>query len=131
MLGMSVKVEDRTKRVEKATEKAAFKNIGHAAAAISKTAKQSIQVSPDPAPAGQPPHTRRRQLNRAIRYHVDKQKQEAVIGPQASVVGEAGAAHEFGETFHGQDFQERPFMWPALEKNVDRFGSSFKGSIGE
>ena len=82
------------------------------------------------APAGQPPHTHKgAQLRRAVRY--DATKEDAVIGPMASIVDEAGAAHELGGEFHGQIFDERPFMEPALEKNLDRFHSDWGGSIGD
>jgi len=70
------------------------------------------------------------QLPRAIVYDNDKESDTAVIGPRESVVGTSGEAHEFGGDYKGQDFPERPFMGPALDKNIDRFASSFAGSIG-
>ncbi|MCI0361639.1 MAG: hypothetical protein L0211_24410 [Planctomycetaceae bacterium] len=131
MIGIDVQIVERFTRVKAAADRAAFRNLGHAAASISKTAKASIERSDEPSDPGQPPHSRRAQLPRAIRFDVDKGKQEAVIGPRASIVGESGAAHELGEVFHGQDFDERPFMLPALEDNLDRFASDWAGSIGE
>lgn len=131
MIGFTVKTEDTTKRVADAAERAAFRNVGHAAAAIRKTAAESIIVDEGPSAEGTPPHTRRRQLNRAIRFDHDRKAQSAVVGPRASIVGEAGAAHEFGESFHGQMFEERPFMGPALDENQDRFADSWAGAIGE
>jgi len=131
MIGLTVKTEDHTKRVSDAADGAAFRNLGHGASRISRDAKDSIVVSPEPSEAGTPPHTRRRQLKRAIRYDNDRQAQEAVIGPMYSEVGEAGAAHEFGAVFKGTDFDERAFMGPALEKNADRFADDWVGSIGE
>lgn len=130
MIGLKVTTTDTTKAVADATEKAAFRNFGHAAARISKDAKASIEQAAGPSPAGSPPHTHKGKfLSRAIRY--DANKVSAVIGPRESIVGEVGAAHEFGDEHHGQDFPERPFMGPALDKNLDRFASDWAGSIGE
>lgn len=131
MFGLTFKSEDQTKRVEDAAEKAAFRNLGHAAATIRKTASESIQVAEGPSEPGTPPHTRRRQLKRAIKFDVGKSSETAVIGPEVSVVGEAGAVHEFGGEFRSQDYPARPFMEPALDNNLDRFASEWTGSIGE
>ena len=68
-------------------------------------------------------------MPRAIVYAADKES--AVVGPRHSVVGEAGAAHEFGEEFRGTDYPERSYMEPALDANLDRFAASWGGSIGE
>jgi hypothetical protein len=143
MIGLSFQLErDSTKRVLDAADKAAFKNLGHAASAIRKTAIESIKPAEGPSPPGTPPHThtagvtkkgklKKGHLPRAIVYDVDKAKQEAVVGPRASVVGESGAAHELGEEFRGDDYPERPYMSPALEANAPRFADEYAGSIGE
>lgn len=130
MFGATFKLIDTSKRVTAAADKAAFKNFAHAAARISKDAKASIENAPGPSSPGSPPHTHRGSfLRRGIRFAADKQG--AVIGPMASVVGEAGSAHEFGGEFKGNDFPERPFMGPALDQNLDRFAGEWAGSIGE
>lgn len=129
MFTVTVKTVDRTKRVKDASDKAAFRNFRHAAASIRKDAAAAIEVSPDPSPPGQPPHTKRRQLARAIRFDADKEG--AVIGPRASVVGQAGSVHELGGRYKGQEFPERPYMLPALERAIPRFAGSWQGSIGE
>ena len=130
MFGFEVQTEDQTKRVIEAVERAAFRNLGHAAATIRKDAVESIVVAEGPSPEGTPPHTRRRQLKRAIRFDYDRQELTAVVGPMASIVGESGAAHELGGEFRGEDFPERPFMVPAMERNLDRFAGDWAGSIG-
>ncbi len=131
MFGLTVQVDDQTKRVADAADTTTFRNLGHAAASIRKTAMAEITNAEGPSEPGTPPHSRRGQLRRAIKFDVDKASETAVIGPEASIVGEAGAAHEFGGEFRGQDYPERPFMEPALEANVDRFASEWAGSIGE
>lgn len=119
-------------KINEAVDRAAFRNLGHAAAAIRKDVVSTLQTAPGPSPAGSPPHTHKGAfLRRAIRFDYDKEAQEAVIGPMASIVGVAGQAHEFGGHHRGQNYPERAFMFPALERNVDRFSSEWEGSIGE
>ena len=140
MIGTGFQFVDQTKRVEKATDEAAFRNLPHAAAAIRKDAIESIKNESGASEPGTPPHThtggitkkgkvRKGNLQRAITFAADKES--AVIGPRESVVGLAGRAHELGEEFHGDDFPERPYMEPALEENLERFASEWAGSIGE
>ena len=129
MFGIKFRTVDRTKRVKGAADKAVFRNFGHAAASIRKDAVASIEVSPDPSTPGSPPHTRRRLLPRALRFDVDKQG--AVIGPMASVAGEVGHTHEFGGPYKGEDYPERSYMLPALERALPRFAGQWHGSIGE
>jgi hypothetical protein len=131
MIGIDIKTEDKTQRVTDATERATFRNLGHAVAAIRRDVVESIVVAEGPSPAGTPPHTRRRQLKRAIRFANDRAAQEAVVGPMASIVGESGRAHEMGGEFRGHDFPERPYMAPALEKNLDRFAGDWQSAIGD
>jgi hypothetical protein len=131
MIGTKVKVEPHTSRVAAAADRATFKNLGHAAARVMRDARAKFEKSAEPSEPGQPPHTRKGQMPRSIRFDVSRPAQSAVIGPRESIVGESGAAHELGETFHDDDFVERPFMLPALEDNVDRFASDWGYSIGE
>lgn len=131
MFGLTFQLEDNTKRVQDAADQATFRNLGHAAASIRKTAIEEIIVAEGPSDPGTPPHTRRRQLKRAIKFDNDKASQTAVIGPEYSIVGEAGAAHEFGDEFRGANYPERAYMGPALEANEERFASDWLGSIGE
>jgi hypothetical protein len=129
MFGLKFKLLNLTERVKAAADKAAFRSFSHAAASIRKDAVASIEVSPEPSPPGDPPHTRRRLLPRAMRFAVDKQG--AVIGPMASMAGQVGGTHEFGGQYKGEQYPERPFMFPALERGVPRFAGQWRGSIGE
>lgn len=130
MIGFLFNILNNFKRVDKAADVASFRNLGHAAARISKDAKASLVTAEGPSATGTPPHTHRgAYLRRAVRF--DANKESAVIGPRHSVVGEAGAAHELGEEFRGQDYPERAYMGPALKKNLPRFAQDWVGSIGE
>lgn len=130
MISVSVKTEFNAAPVEKAVEKATFRNFSHAAASISKDVKSTLEKAAGPSAPGTPPHTHKGQfLRRAIRYAADKEG--AVIGPMASIVGQAGAAHEFGGEFRGADYPERPFMEPALERALPRLAEGWSGSVGQ
>jgi hypothetical protein len=142
MIGLSVQVVDHMQRVADVAKKAEFRNLGHAAASIRKTEIESIKSAEGPSPSGTPPHThtsgvtksgrtKRGTLQKSFAYAVDRSAGLAVVGPRASIVGEAAAAHEFGGEFRGDDYPERPFAAPALEANLDRFASDWGGSIGE
>lgn len=131
---------DNTPAVQKATDDGSFKNVAHAAAAIRKDAIASIKPGDGPSPPGTPPHTqtsgvskkgkvKRGKLPRSILFAADKAKGEAVVGPAESIIGEAGAVHEFGGEFEGDNYPERPFMEPALERNLSRFHDSFAATI--
>jgi phage gpG-like protein len=140
-----VKYIDKTERVAKAARRAVYRAVEKTAFAIRTTAVGSIQrgaVEPQPSgkkksrkrarivpsAPGSPPHTRFGQLKRSIVYAAAKG--EAVIGPRGSIVGESATAHEFGGNYKGEDYPGRPFMGPALDSNLTKFGSSFAGSIG-
>ena len=130
MIGVEVKTENHTQRVADAVEQAAFRNFGHAAARISKDVKASLLTAEGPSEPGTPPHTHRgAHLRRAVRY--DATTTDAIIGPLESIVGESGEAHEKGGEFKGTEFDARPFMQPALDKNLDRFAGDWAGSIGD
>lgn len=127
---IKVTTEGNFKRVKDAADKAAFRNFGHAAASIAKDAKSTVEQAEGPSPPGTPPHTHKGKfLSRAIRYAADKDG--AVIGPMASVVGEIGQVMEFGGEFRGHDYDARPFMEPALDRGAPRFADEWEGSIGE
>jgi len=122
--------KDETHRVKRAAKKGNFNSIGHAAASIRRAAMRLIRRSKTkPSPPGQPPRTRAGLLRKAIVFDVDKRRERAIIGPRASVVGTAGAAHEHGGQYKGQRFPQRSFMGPALETSAPRLGRHWKGSI--
>lgn len=145
MIDADVRIVDELHKVEQAVEKAAYRNFGHAAASIRKDAQASIINAPsrkrarrrkgrvvrrathEASPPGKPPYTQRGQLRRAIVYQADKEG--AIIGPRYSVVGIGAEAHEHGGRHRGGDFPQRPFMFPALERNESRFADLWRGSV--
>lgn len=129
MITIDVKTETKFVNVKRASDEAAFRNFGHASAAIRRSAMKSIRRGKRASEPGRPPRTRRGQLRRAIRFNVGPL--DAIVGPVASIAGESGSAHEFGGPYKGDVFDQRPFMRPALLENLDRFAQSWAGSIGE
>lgn len=127
-----VKTIDRMNRVRQKAERGLVRVLYRSAAAIRRDAAESIEQAEGASQPGEPIHTHRRAFaRRALRFDVDREQLEAVIGPRASLVGDAFAAHEFGEEFRGIDYDERPTMKPALTRNLDRFADEFAGSIGD
>lgn len=137
MIGASVSVTATTGAVKDAADKATAENVGQAAGRIRKDAIASITPSDMPSPPGQPPHTHggrnrkgKGKLPKSILFAVDKSAGDAVIGPARSKAGTVGQAHEFGGRYKGEQFAERPFMGPALDRQQTKFAASFAGSIG-
>lgn len=136
MFAMRCKTRMDTARVRRAAKRGSVKSLAHAAALIRKIARRSIRRRKDPAaasPAGRPPftHRRGRGLRDAIRFAVDRYKTRAVVGPAHSVVGAAGAAHEFGGEYRGDQFDKRPFMGPALDKAAPDLPAFWRHSVKE
>lgn len=126
---IQVTLQLELERIEKAAEGATYRNLGHAAASIRKDVISTIQPGVRPSPPGTPPHTKTKQLPRAIVYSVEGSS--AVVGPRASFVGQSGEGHEFGGKYKDRTLPERAFMWPGLQRGAPRFASDWEGSIGE
>ncbi|WP_425618032.1 hypothetical protein NA78x_001725 [Anatilimnocola sp. NA78] len=140
MIGLAVNYANQVEREAKAARRATYRLINKAAFETRKTAIDSIEPGEGPSEPGTPPHThtqkltkrgkvRKGRLPKAILYK--SEREEAVVGPAHSLIGTVGAAHEFGGEYKDQDYPERPFMGPALISNLEAFGNSFAGSIGE
>jgi len=127
MLGAKAKTKFEGRKGRKAAKHASIKSFGHAGALIRKVARQSVKRSAAPAEAGDPPHTRKGKLKRAILYAVEKDS--VVIGPDVGVVGTSASAHEFGGHYKREQYPKRPFMGPALEKVKARLPKSWANSV--
>jgi phage gpG-like protein len=123
------KFDDQTQRVAEAAARGTLRALQKAAFAIFRSAQESIERDAKPAAAGEPPHSRAGQLPRAIRYDVDKAAEAAVIGPRASLVGTSAEAHEFGGAYKGAEYPARPFMVPALQRNLDLIPAGFADQV--
>lgn len=132
MIGIAFQSQNKMHRVKKAADKASYRNFGHAGAGIRKIASSSIKSSPDASAAGSPPNTRKRNfIRRAIRFAVFEDGTGAVIGTMASMIGDAGGAHEQGGEYRGEEYPKREFMGPALDQGAPRLADNWRGTIGE
>lgn len=123
------RIQLRFERILKAVEKARAGNLFSVGYLVANIAKNKIKRSKYASEAGQPPATRRGLLRKAIRYAVAQNKESVVIGPVASLVGQAGMAHEFGGKYKGERFPARPFMGPSLDEALPQIGPKFRGSV--
>jgi len=129
MVRMTVKIHSDVNNVIHRAERANIESLGHAGAAIRLTARRSIRRRKKPSPEGSPPSTRQGALKKALRYAVEKDKEQVTIGPDHSVVGISAAAHEHGGRYKRQRYRRRPFMGPALEKVKSRLPKFWAGSV--
>jgi hypothetical protein len=120
-----------SKKVYTAAQRAASKAIAKSAYRIFRDAQSTIIRDPDPSTPGTPPHTRRGMLRKGIRYQVNYRVPDAVIGPVGSVLADIGELHEFGGERYGSEYPPRPYMQPALDRDLDNFAGDFTGSIGQ
>jgi hypothetical protein len=99
MITAQVKAKLNAKTLARKAWRSTASPLQQAASMVARSAKASIKVTQqDAAPTDQAPHTRGKgkSLKKAIRYHVDKQAGQALIGPAASGTGITGHYHEFG-----------------------------------
>ena len=127
MFGIQVKFRSDADRVTKAADRAAYRNLAHAAASIRKDARLSVERASGPSAPGEPIHTRRGKARRAIEY--EARKDEALVGFNYYKIGDAMRAHEHGGRRGQNVYPERPTMRPALERNIDRFHEDWRASI--
>ena len=159
MFGIQVKLTALPKALLTATDKGAYKTLKHAALSIRKRAVESMLWSHRPSDAGQPPHAHTGRLRRSIRASEDDEGGWVVGPSYSRVkVGGRppwlGKLHEFGGTYNvrleqwgrqkrrrgrprkGDEvrrrlitYPARPFMQPALYRNLARFHREWQGAI--
>ena len=152
LIGAQTKLVDKSQAVVRATEKAGFASLKHAAFSIRKSAVTSMVRAKGPSAPGEPPHVHRGRLRRSIR--VGEERGEYVIGASYEKMQEGdyppwmAKMHEHGGTFgvnartgltsltksgkrrKAAVYPARPFMLPALMRAVARFKESFGGGMG-
>ncbi len=127
-VNVQVKIDNRIARIRQGIKP--DRSLSRASYLIRRAAQAQFARGKDASPPGRPPRTRRGRLPRAILYDVDKQREEAVIGPAAHMAGTAGKPHEFGGKYRGGQYPERPFMGPALTAVADQIPRQFAGMLG-
>ena len=159
MLSVQVKLIPIPRSLLKATNKAAYKTLRHAAFSIRTSAIESMRWGHNPSLPGHPPTARTGRLRGSILVSQDE-KGEIVVGPSYHRVRRGGRPPwlaemlEHGGTYNvrlrqwgrqkrrrgrpskGDEvlrrpitYPARPFMQPALQRNLARFHREWKGAI--
>ncbi len=155
MFGVKITTTQTPEKVERAVDKGAYKSLRHAAFSIRKSAIESMVFARGPSRRGTPPHAHKGKVRRSILVAQDE-KGEVVVGPSYSRVKVGGRPPwladmlEHGGTFTWKKktkqrgrpkkgeaprpmqtatYPARPFMQPALERNLARFHREWKGAI--
>jgi hypothetical protein len=131
MFGFNIKITETFGRVHRAADRAIYQNVRHAAFSIRKYIRESIKKSPQAADPGDPVATRGKRGNVKNSIFAAIDRDNAIIGPRYSFVGDAMEAHEFGKRRGENTYPARPTSGPGLTANTDRFAGAFRGSIGE
>ena len=129
--GLKTRTTDQSRRVVEAKDRAAFRNLGHAAARIRKDAAGSVKKRKNKrkaSPAGTPPFTHAGYAKQAIRFAADRFS--AVVGFRRSKIGLVAATHEHGLAEEGRKYPTRPTIGPALKRNINRFARDWRATIG-
>ena len=155
MFGVTIKMTATPKRLEKAVDKGAYKSLKHGALSIRKAAQESMVFAKGPSKPGTPPHSHTGRLRWSILAAEDEDKKGWTVGPSYSRVKVGGRPPwlaqmlEHGGTFIAHEKQSRrgrprkgtsikrwaviyparPFMQPALQRNLARFHRDWQGAI--
>lgn len=102
MIRLSVRTQFDARKLERKTQSATFRSLGHAGAAIRLTARRSIRRRKKPSQPGSPPHTQTGHMKRVFRYEIASNKTEVLIGPVNEFAGTIWNLHEFGGRAKGR-----------------------------
>jgi hypothetical protein len=127
------------KAVTDAMDKASKKALSKAGAFIRQTAKSSMRKRKKASAPGSPPSVHVGTLKKLLYFAYDPAQRSVVIGPQAFAKGEAGPLNEFGgralrrdrrtRQKHTVTYPPRPFMAPALAKELPKLPSRWANSV--
>ena len=129
MIAMRARTQLDRRGLQRRAQSGSITSLGHAGAALRLVARHSIRRSARAAMPGAPPHTRRGQLKRALRFAVEPAAQRVFIGPTHPLVGRSAVAHEFGGRYRGQRYPARPLMGPALSSLRHRLPRFWANSV--
>jgi len=131
------------KKVIRAADAANRKNLSKAGAFIRTTARSSIRRRKGASAPGSPPSSHTGLLKRFLFFGYDRGRQTVVIGPMRlnQKIGTAPEALEHGGTSivveglrrrrrkRRVQIRARPFMGPALQKELPKFPSLWAKSV--
>ena len=103
--------------------------LKRAGAYVRTVARRKVLTSPKPSMPGQPPHSRRGLLKRAILFGLDRDGRSVLVGPGFNLVGESAAAHEFGGRHRRERYPKRPLMGPSLKDSAPHLAKMWNGAV--
>ncbi len=127
-----------TPRVRRAVDKGTRAALSKAGAFIRTAARHSIRKRKGVSEPGKPPHSHAGHLRRLIFFSYAPADQTVVIGPVRFGGGEAPSLLEFGGTTSLKDrarrrrravYRKRPFMGPAMEKELPQLPRRWRNSV--
>ena len=119
------KTQFDTEKIKRKVRKANIESLSGTGAYIRRVARNKIIQSPNSAPVGSAPHSRRGQLKKSLLFGVDRQRNSVVIGPAASLIGQSMVAHEYGK----ERYPRRPLMGPSLQQSRSRLPAMWADSV--
>ena len=102
--------------------------LRRAGAYVRRVAQRKVVTSPKPSTPGQPPHSRKGLLKRAILFASDGER-SVLVGPGFNFVGESASAHEFGGKYRRERYPKRPLMGPALKESAPRLAKLWRDAV--
>lgn len=156
MFGVTVQLTKTVRQLERAKKKGTYKSLRHAAFSIRKSAVESMPFAKGPSEPGKPPHAHKGKIRRSILVAQDEGTGEVFVGPSYPRVKAGRRPYwlaqmlEHGGTFtrrkprkrgrrrrRGESpqptiavtYPARPFMHPALKRNLARFHRDWEGAI--
>ena len=100
--------------------------LRRAGAYVRRVAQRKVVTSPKPSTPGQPPHSRKGLLKRAILFASDGDR-SVLVGPGFNFVG--ASAHEFGGKYRRERYPKRPLMGPSLKESAPRLAKLWRDAV--
>ena len=125
-------------RVVRAVDAATRRALSRAGAFIRQRAKTSIRKRKGVSKPGGPPHSHAGHLRRLIFFAYEPHDRTMVIGPLPFRKAEAPRLLEFGGAVTRKSrsgrrrrltYEPRPFMGPAMDKELPNLPSRWRGSV--
>ena len=102
--------------------------LRRAGAYVRRAAQRKVATSPKPSHPGQPPHSRRGLLKRAILF-ASAGDRSVLIGPGFNFVGASASAHEFGGKYMKERYPKRPLMGPSLKESAPHLAKLWRDAV--
>lgn len=96
MFDIRVKKDKELGKVAAALHRGAVASVREGAKLVRRKARQKITRSPAASAPGEPPHTRKGKMKKAMIYSVDQQAEGAYVGYSYAHFLRIGRTHEFG-----------------------------------